>query len=200
MTSPATGTAAAIASATAFSDAYDADLLSQARAIAAAHTTEDMRAWLASKGDNYASTDAATIQAAFLGRAKAVLAETATMAARNAGHRAELATADRATMGRARALAAGAGETELRAWFRSQDRPTIAASDTTFLYGAGFGTAQGLINELLAIIDGSSARPAAAAAVQLAMFAKPDPYGTPDMFDADAADLADAIANGIEDQ
>jgi hypothetical protein len=77
--------ATAFARFTAFSDAYDADLLSQARAIAAAHTIDAMRAFLASKGDSYASGDAMAVYAAFLGRAQAVLSEVANMAARNAG-------------------------------------------------------------------------------------------------------------------
>ena len=73
----------AIARLAAFCDSYDADLLNQAHAIATARTLDDMRAYLASKGDSYAGDpDASMVRATFLGYAQAVLAEVARMAER----------------------------------------------------------------------------------------------------------------------
>jgi hypothetical protein len=61
---------------------YDTALISQARAIAAAKTADQMRAYLATRNAYDTDADYDTMRAAFLGYAQGVLAEIATMAER----------------------------------------------------------------------------------------------------------------------
>lgn len=74
--------AVALTATQALVSAYDRDLITMARTMAACASVQDRREFLLAQDDIYADGDAATVDAAFAGRLAAVLGEVARMAER----------------------------------------------------------------------------------------------------------------------